>query len=60
MKTRPLPDPDLEVFVNDDLDAYPEEGAFDDNWIVSARDLFRMVELSGNPFDDASTTPAAA
>ena len=60
MKTRKLPDPDLEVFVNDDLDAYLEDGAFDDNWIVSACDLFRVVDLSDNPFDGEFTTRTAA
>ena len=51
---------DMAVFINDDLDAYPEDGAFDDNWIVSACDLFRIVDLSDDPFDGEFTTRTAA
>ncbi|AQG80661.1 hypothetical protein [Spirosoma montaniterrae] len=60
MKTHKLLDPDVEVFVNDDLDAYNEDGAFDDNWIVSARDLFRIVDMTDSPFESAFTSRAAA
>ncbi len=41
----------FEVWINNDIDSMADEiGSFDDNWIVSASDLFNGLEL---PNDDS-------
>ena len=36
----------FEVWINNDVDSMAEEfGSFDDNWLVSAGDLFGQMEL---------------
>jgi hypothetical protein len=39
----------FEVWINNDVDSMAEEfGSFDDNWLVSAGDLFGKMELPVN------------
>ena len=55
MKTHRLLNQDIDMFATDDSDAYMETGAFDDNWIVSACDLFRIVDMPDDSFDTEFT-----
>lgn len=53
MKTRINSESSFEVWINNDIDSMAEEiGSFDDNWIVSAGDLFGGVEFSTNDVVD--------
>ncbi|AQG80151.1 hypothetical protein [Spirosoma montaniterrae] len=46
MKTRINSEFSFEVWINNDIDSMADEiGVFDDNWIVSAGDLFGQMEL---------------
>lgn len=51
MKNRINSEFSFEVWMNNDIDSMTDEtGTFDDNWIVSASDLFGRMDL---PTDDA-------
>ncbi len=54
MKKRINSEFSFEVWINNDIDAMADEiGSFDDNWLVSAGDLFDGVELpTGMPYQD--------
>lgn len=46
MKTRINSEFSFEVWINNDIDSMADEiGLFDDNWIVSAGDLFGRMDL---------------
>ena len=47
MKNRINSEFSFEVWINNDFDSSTDEliGSFDDNWIVSAGDLFSQMEL---------------
>jgi hypothetical protein len=52
MKTRQKKTADVDFLADGELDFFTEEGTFDDNWIISANDLFNVMEL---PTDDYET-----
>ena len=59
MKTRITSEFSFEVWINDQSDSFADEaGSFDDNWIVSAGDLFDGMDLPTdeplNYYDEAA------
>ncbi|QDK82391.1 hypothetical protein EXU85_28795 [Spirosoma sp. KCTC 42546] len=49
MKARIHTEHSFEVWINNDTDSLADEtGSFDDNWIVSAGDLFDNMALSND------------
>ncbi|GAB3809534.1 hypothetical protein GCM10028819_51590 [Spirosoma humi] len=59
MKNRINSEFSFEVWMNNDFDSMAHEaGSFDDNWLVSAGDLFGQIDLSmddsANYYDEAA------
>lgn len=58
MKTQVISEFSFEVWISDQSDSFTDETGFDDNWIVSAGDLFNGIDLPSdepiNYYDDAA------